>query len=45
MNNTITISGQELIVEPLGLDMLWAFTREMRIPLAHVRGATADSGI
>lgn len=43
--NDITITADELIVEPRGLDKLWSFTRELRIPLAHVRGATADTGV
>jgi hypothetical protein len=40
--NTVTIANNQLIVEPLGLDKVWSFTRELDIPLAHVRGATFD---
>lgn len=43
--NEITLTSDELVVEPRGLDKLWSFTRELRIPLAHVRGATADPGV
>lgn len=43
--NTVTISGDALIVEPKGLDKLWSFTAKLEIPLAHVRGATIDPGI
>lgn len=43
--NTITIDGGELIIEPRGLDKMWGFRREIRVPLSHVRGATADSGV
>lgn len=42
--NTVTVTAQHLIVEPLGLDKVWSFTNELRIPLEHVRGATVDSG-
>ncbi|TKV61379.1 hypothetical protein FDO65_07250 [Nakamurella flava] len=43
--NEITLTAEELVVEPRGLDKLWSFTRELRIPLTHVRGATADPGV
>lgn len=42
--NTVTIEGNELIVEPKGMDKVWGFRRRLRVPLAHVRGATADTG-
>ena len=42
--NTVTIADGILQVEPRGLDKLWSFTRRLRIPLAHVRGATFDPG-
>lgn len=45
MRNTITIAGDELVVEPVGLDKMWSFTGSLRIPLAHVRGATHDPGM
>lgn len=43
--NEITVTADELVVVPHGLDKLWSFTRELRIPLTHVRGATADPGV
>ncbi|TFI45757.1 hypothetical protein E4P29_02055 [Rhodococcus sp. 1R11] len=42
--NTVTVVDAALIVEPRGLDKLWSFTRRLRIPLTHVRGATHDPG-
>jgi hypothetical protein len=41
----VSIVGDELIVEIEGLDKLWAMRSRLTIPLANVRGATADSGI
>lgn len=43
--NTVAICGGELIVKPRGLDKLWGFRRELRVPLAHVQGATADASV
>lgn len=43
--NTVTIVGGQLVVEPHGLEKLWSFTRAIRVPLAHVRGATHDPGM
>lgn len=43
--NTVTIRAGELIVKPRGLDKLWGFRRELRVPLAHVQSATADSSV
>ena len=43
--NTVTISAGELVIRPRGLDKVWGFRRELRVPLAHVRGATADSSV
>lgn len=34
-----------LTVEVRGLHQVWAFKCRLRVPLAHVRGATADPGI
>ena len=42
--NTVTIIDNTLVVEPRGLDKFWALTRELRIPLGRVRGATVDPG-
>ncbi|MDX6352744.1 MAG: hypothetical protein QOF84_7534 [Streptomyces sp.] len=41
----VHIEGDELIVEIEGLDKLWALKSRLVIPLANVRGATADPGI
>lgn len=43
--NAIELTEDELIVEPKGLDKLWGLRRELRVPLAHVRGATVDEGV
>lgn len=42
--NTVTITEESLIVEPQGLDVIWSLTKQLKIPLAHVRGATFDPG-
>ncbi|GAB2503398.1 hypothetical protein CATRI_00480 [Corynebacterium atrinae] len=44
MNNTITFTDTDLIVEPRGLDKMWSFTGRLTIPWEHVRGATHDPG-
>ncbi|NYI04590.1 hypothetical protein [Allostreptomyces psammosilenae] len=41
----VHIDGDKLIVEMEGLDKLWALKSRLVIPLANVRGATADPGI
>ncbi|MFD8805393.1 hypothetical protein, partial [Streptomyces sp. NPDC059597] len=41
----ITVEGSTLVVEMEGLDKLWALKSRLDIPLANVRGATADPGI
>lgn len=41
--NRVTITKDALMVEPLGLNMLWSFTRRLQFPLAHVQGSTFDS--
>ncbi|MGR6916701.1 hypothetical protein ACU635_20880 [[Actinomadura] parvosata] len=41
----ISIDGENLVVEIEGLDKLWALKSRLVIPLANVRGATADPGI
>ncbi|MFT4123541.1 MAG: hypothetical protein QM635_06890 [Microbacteriaceae bacterium] len=43
--NTVTVTAEHLVVEPVGLDKLWSFTSRLRIPLDHVRGATFDPGL
>jgi hypothetical protein len=41
----VSIAGDELIVDVEGLDKLWALKSRLTVPLANVRGATADPGI
>lgn len=41
----VSIDGDSLVVEIEGLDKLWALKSRLIIPLANVRGATADPGI
>jgi len=41
----VRIDGSDLVVVMEGLDKLWAFKGSLTIPLANVRGATADPGI
>ncbi|MET9357051.1 hypothetical protein ABZY14_29325 [Streptomyces sp. NPDC006617] len=41
----IRIDGDNLVVAIEGLDKLWSFKGSLTIPLANVRGATADPGI
>lgn len=42
---TININGGELTIDVEGLDKLWTLKSRLTIPLAHVRGATADPSI
>lgn len=41
----VTVTPEHLVVEPLGMDKLWSFTRRLQFPLDHVRGATFDPGM
>ncbi len=41
----VRIDGTDLVVEMQGLDKLWSLKSRLVIPLANVRGATADPGI
>ncbi|MEU1511661.1 hypothetical protein ABZ490_05805 [Streptomyces sp. NPDC005811] len=41
----IRIDGDDLVVVIEDLDRLWSFKGGLTVPLAHVRGATADPGI
>lgn len=41
----VSIEGLDLVVEVEGMDKLWALKSRLTIPLANVRGATADPGI
>jgi hypothetical protein len=42
---TVSIDGDTLDISVEGLDKLWTLKSRLSIPLAHVRGATADPGI
>lgn len=35
---TIDITLDDLIVRPVGFDQLWAFKRQVSVPLVHVAG-------
>ena len=41
----VEIVGDDLVVTMTGLDRLWSLRRRITVPLAHVRGATADPGV
>jgi hypothetical protein len=41
----IDLAGDQLVVTMQGLDRLWSLRSRIAVPLAHVRGATADPGI
>lgn len=41
----VHVTDDDLVVEPLGWDKVWSFRRRLRVPLAHVRGATFDPGM
>jgi hypothetical protein len=41
----VSIDGTDLIIEIEGMDKLWALQSRLTIPLANIRGATADPGI
>lgn len=41
----VTVADGILTVEISGLDKLWSLKSRLEIPLAHVRGATADPGV
>ncbi len=42
---TIGIEGNDLIIDVQGMDKFWSLKSRLTIPLAHVRGATADPSI
>jgi len=44
-SNTVTLTAEHLVIEPLGLNKLWSFTRRLQFPIEHVRGATFDLGM
>lgn len=41
----VSIADDLLTLDLQGLHKLWAFKRRIRVPLEHVRGATADPGM
>ena len=41
----VQIAGDQLVVTMPGLDRFWSLRRRIAVPLAHVRGATADPGV
>lgn len=41
----VIIDGDDLVVEIEGLDKLWSLKSRLAIPLANVRGVTADPGM
>jgi len=43
--NTVLVSTNELVIEPRGLNKIWGFRRELRVPLSHVNRATPDRNI
>jgi hypothetical protein len=44
-HNNVTITADRLVIEPVGMDKLFSFTKRLEIPLTHVRGATFDPGL
>ncbi|WFE34707.1 hypothetical protein [Micromonospora sp. WMMD975] len=42
---SVRIDGDDVVVEIEGMDRLWSLKSRLVIPLANVRGATADPGI
>lgn len=43
--NRLTIAEGMLIVEPLGMDKAWSFTRRVAVPLSSVQGAVVDPSV
>ena len=44
-SNSVTVTRDSLIVEPVGLSKVWSFRRRLRFPLDNVKGATVDPGV
>lgn len=42
---TVSIEGENLVVTMTGMNKIAALKSRIEVPLAHVRGATADPGI
>jgi len=45
MMATISIDGSDLTIDVQGMDKFWSLKSRLTIPMAHVRGATADPSI
>ncbi|WP_326553342.1 hypothetical protein [Micromonospora sp. NBC_01813] len=43
--NRVYVADDHLVVEPVGLDKVWSFTRRLRIPLSQVEGAFFDPSV
>jgi hypothetical protein len=43
MTATVSVEGDQLVVEMQGLDRLWALKSTLTIPLVHVRGVSVDA--
>lgn len=44
--NTVTITDDnELLIKPHGLNKIWGFRKELRVPLSHVKSAKLDCNI
>ena len=41
----IDVTADHLVVTMQGMDRVWSLRSRITVPLAHVRGATADPGI
>ncbi len=41
-SNRVIVTNDRLVIEPVGLDKVWSFTRRLQFPLSHVRGALFD---
>jgi len=39
---TVSIDNSDLVIDVHGFDKVWTLKSRLTIPLAHVRGATAD---
>ena len=42
---TISIDGSDLTIDVQGMDKFWSLKSRLTIPMAHVRGATANPSI
>lgn len=44
-SNRVTVTDDRLVIEPVGLDKVWSFTRRLEFPLSQVRGASFDPSV